>query len=74
MLGWVVQYPTEGFGGYPASPATDSGCYSWPASSFSTDSEPDLHTRRRLSSNADTPDYGSLCSLQVLVPPPHPGS
>lgn len=51
---------------FPESQPTDSGYYSCPASSVSTDSEPDLpnQERRRLSSNADTPDYGSLCSLQ----------
>ena len=51
---------------FQESQPTDSGYYSCPASSVSTDSEPDLpnQERRRLSSNADTPDYGSLCSLQ----------
>ena len=50
----------------PESQPIDSGYFSCPASSVSTDSEPDLpnQARRRLSSNADTPDYGSLCSLQ----------
>ena len=52
---------------FQESTPTDSGYYSCPASSsVSTDSEPDLPNqgRRRLSSNADTPDFGSLCSLQ----------
>ena len=48
---------------------SDSGYYSSHSctSSFpSLDTEPDLphQTRRRLSSHADLPDYGSWCSLQ----------
>lgn len=58
-----------------SSVGSDSGCYSSYATSSNqtsfhsfpaVDSEVDVNItcRRRLSSNADTPDYGSLCSLQ----------
>ena len=68
-------FPEEGLQHVSSTSGSDSGCYSsYAASSNQTsfhsfptvDSEVDMTIpgRRRLSSNADMPDYGSLCSLQ----------
>jgi len=47
-----------------AATRTDSGCFPSFPSFISNESGPNSYTRRRMSSNIDTPDYGSLCSLQ----------
>lgn len=68
-------FPEDALQHVSSTSGSDSGCYSsYAASSNHTsfhsfptvDSEADviIPLRRRLSSNADMPDYGSLCSLQ----------